>query len=138
MSKCDCFHQASPSGCLSISPTGATGFCYGTKECEVCSCGGDETKCNFYPEKRKKALGVMNTAEMWLKAQKDGKAYVSNDAFAVYSKEMGLVEKSSFDDEIDLGGFPSMDDLMTCEWEEMDNVMTIEEAELKYGIKIIR
>ena len=29
------------------------GVCYGTKECEPCSCGGDESKCNFYPEKRK-------------------------------------------------------------------------------------
>lgn len=26
--------------------------CYGTKEREECSCGGDKTKCNFYPEKR--------------------------------------------------------------------------------------
>lgn len=29
------------------------GVCYGTKECEPCSCGGDESKCDFYPEKRK-------------------------------------------------------------------------------------
>ena len=29
------------------------GVCYGTKECEPCSCGGDESKCNFYPEKSK-------------------------------------------------------------------------------------
>lgn len=28
--------------------------CWGTKECEECSCGGDQTKCDFYPEKRKK------------------------------------------------------------------------------------
>lgn len=27
--------------------------CWGTKECEECSCGGDETKCTFYPEKRR-------------------------------------------------------------------------------------
>lgn len=29
--------------------------CYGTKECEPCDCYGDESKCNFYPEKRKAA-----------------------------------------------------------------------------------
>ena len=32
------------------------GVCYGTKEQEQCSCGGDRTKCDFYPEIRKKAL----------------------------------------------------------------------------------
>lgn len=29
--------------------------CWGTRECDPCSCGGDETKCDFYPEKRKAA-----------------------------------------------------------------------------------
>lgn len=31
------------------------GVCYGTKEQEECSCGGDRTKCNFYPEIKAKA-----------------------------------------------------------------------------------
>lgn len=26
-------------------------YCMGTKECEVCTCGGDKRKCNFYPTK---------------------------------------------------------------------------------------
>lgn len=30
------------------------GVCGGTKECERCSCGGDKSKCDFYPEERKK------------------------------------------------------------------------------------
>lgn len=29
--------------------------CNGTRERDICSCGGDETKCDFYPEVRKKA-----------------------------------------------------------------------------------
>ena len=29
--------------------------CWGTKEREVCKCGGDPTKCDFYPEVRAKA-----------------------------------------------------------------------------------
>lgn len=29
--------------------------CYGTKERKICQCGGDESKCDFYPEKREKA-----------------------------------------------------------------------------------
>lgn len=32
------------------------GVCYGTKEKEECTCGGDRTKCNFYPEIKKEAL----------------------------------------------------------------------------------
>jgi hypothetical protein len=30
--------------------------CLGTKECEECTCCGDESKCNFYPERREKAV----------------------------------------------------------------------------------
>ena len=29
--------------------------CNGTKERDVCSCGGDPAKCDFYPEVREKA-----------------------------------------------------------------------------------
>lgn len=31
------------------------GRCNGTKERDVCNCGGDVSKCDFYPEKRIKA-----------------------------------------------------------------------------------
>lgn len=27
--------------------------CWGTKDRDICSCGGDPTECDFYPEKRK-------------------------------------------------------------------------------------
>lgn len=40
--KCTCFHEE----------YGRT-VCYGTKEREECSCAGDKSKCNFYPEYRK-------------------------------------------------------------------------------------
>lgn len=30
-------------------------YCAGTKECEVCKCGGDRARCDFYEETRKKA-----------------------------------------------------------------------------------
>ena len=32
------------------------GVCWGTKETDECSCGGDRTKCDFYPEVREKAF----------------------------------------------------------------------------------
>ena len=52
--------------------------CWGTKEREHCTCGGDPTKCNFYPEKKKERKQYLNTARMWLQAQKDGKTYKSD------------------------------------------------------------
>ena len=41
MNKCNCYHEIYNKA-----------ECWGTKEREECSCSGDETKCNFYPEKR--------------------------------------------------------------------------------------
>lgn len=53
-------------------------ICNGTKECEECSCDGNENKCNFYSEKRKEGQ-YMNTIEMYLQAQRDGKTYRNED-----------------------------------------------------------
>lgn len=36
-------------------------LCNGTKEKELCHCGGDERKCDFYPKKRERA-GEVNKA----------------------------------------------------------------------------
>lgn len=37
-------------------------LCFGTKEREECTCGGDRTKCNFYPEVREKAKNEIKVA----------------------------------------------------------------------------
>lgn len=110
--------------------------CLGTKEVETCSCEGDKSKCDFYPEKRKVAEKKMNTAEMWLKAQEDGKTYYSKDADALYSKEFGLVEERDISLKVSMGDFPTFEHLMRSEWEEV-KVMTKAEAEKKYGIRIV-
>ena len=47
--ECDCYRQYID--CLGKS----FGMCLGTKEIEPCDCGGDESKCDFYPERRKKS-----------------------------------------------------------------------------------
>ena len=47
-------------------------FCYGTKECEICTCDGDETKCNFYPEKRKAKLCPCCNGKAEIKVFRDG------------------------------------------------------------------
>lgn len=55
MNKCDCYHKETlvvgyefPN----LPVRKAIGVCYGTKEREECTCGGDKHRCNFYPEKR--------------------------------------------------------------------------------------
>lgn len=83
----------------------------------------------------------MNTAEMWLQAQKDGKIYETPDGDIAYSKDMGLVNKYDFNKPWNLDAWKywdgkGLDELINNEWEEMDNIYTIEEAEEKFGIKI--
>lgn len=48
MEICSCFKE-------DVSMNGDPIYlCYGTKEIDCCSCGGDKSKCDFYPEKRAK------------------------------------------------------------------------------------
>ena len=49
--ECSCYRTLS-----SISGRKYQDRCTGTKEIDICSCGGDRTKCDFYPNVRKKAL----------------------------------------------------------------------------------
>ena len=62
MKKCDCYHTQKKLRYTYNPITGSpiphdvdVGVCWGTKETDECRCGGDETKCDFYPEVRKKA-----------------------------------------------------------------------------------
>lgn len=75
----------------------------------------------------------MNTAEMWLAAQKDGGTYYSKDVEGLYSKKFGLVETNNINDKIDLRDFPSFEDLMISEWEKVI-IMNREEIYEKYGV----
>jgi hypothetical protein len=61
MEKCDYWH-ADPVYYRTYNSVGSTSklsyirhTCWGTKECDECTCGGDPSKCDFYPEKRAKA-----------------------------------------------------------------------------------
>lgn len=57
---CECYHTEKTQSPLYSRYTGeiegyctkTVGVCWGTKECDECSCGGDEEECDFYPEKR--------------------------------------------------------------------------------------
>lgn len=53
---CKCYHADK-------NFLGKIGVCWGTKECDACSCGGDENKCDFYEDKRKKATPKTTNAD---------------------------------------------------------------------------
>lgn len=71
MKKCDCYHEQTKTRYMTdfergfqFGKTGKwvsaneqveykEGRCWGTRECETCTCGGDPSKCDFYPEKRR-------------------------------------------------------------------------------------
>lgn len=128
MEKCKCWVVISNSD---------KAICYGTKECEEYTCDGDTTKCNFYPEKRKEKK-VMNTAEMWIKAQEDGCCYEmvmpkSNSDEVFYQKDEGLFDGDNF--QIMMDNFESFNEFMNEQWRL--RTMTKSEAEAKFNIKIV-
>ena len=122
MEKCECWH---------------CGTCWGTRECEECTCDGDTTKCNFYPEKRKEKK-IMNTAEMWLKAQEDDCCYEaimsqSTNEELFYQKNKGFFDGDGYGFILDDSG--SLEDIMNIKWKL--RIMTKSEAEKRFNIKII-
>ena len=120
--------------CDSYTTHSGESRCLGTKEVEPCSCGGDESKCDFYPEKRKAAEKMLNTAEMWLKAQEDGKTYIVKQQTLCYSKQRGLFHATNCHS--NFNNF-TLDKFLSLEWTEMqEEIMTKAEAEKKFGIRI--
>ena len=118
--------------CSCYSFNGWYGVCSGTRELDRCECNGDMTKCDFYPEKRKG--NKMNTAEMWLKAQVDGKMYRSKDI--AYSKETGFIDFWN-KDKWPANCVKTIDETFSWDgWEEV-KTMTKAEAEEKLGVKIV-
>lgn len=116
---------------------GKMGECWGTKERELCSCNGDVNKCNFYPEKRKENK-IMNTTEMWLKAQEDGccyeTTYKGEDYITLYyQKDKGLFDDDQYPCKPDM--WENFDELMNEQWQL--RTMTKSEAEAKFNIKIV-
>lgn len=125
MGQCNCYEERSI--CIYTNPPRYDhyGVCLGTKEVDRCSCNGDESKCDFYPEKRKAAEKKMNTAEMWLKAQEDGKTYICNSV--LYNKKTGFISATD-----------NIENLMEAQWSLcQEEIMTKAEAEKKFGIRIV-
>ena len=133
MERCDCYNTR-------VKEYGSfidiCGVCLSTKENKRCNCFGIKSNCDFYPEKRKAAEKKMNTAEMWLKAQEDGRTYICNSV--LYNKKTGFISATSLDP-WPISAFDSIDTLMEAQWSlHQVEIMTKAEAEKKYGIRIVK
>ena len=53
---CKCYHADK-------NFLGEIGVCWGTKECESCSCGGDAAKCDFYDYVRERVKKPITNAD---------------------------------------------------------------------------
>lgn len=69
---CKCYHADK-------NFLGKIGVCWGTKECDACSCGGDESKCDFYEDKRKKATPKTTRADRIRAMSDEELAYYLNN-----------------------------------------------------------
>lgn len=135
MEKCNCYHERNVTRYNGIfgMQNYLEGYCTGTKECEACSCEGDQAKCSFYPEKRKAAMKPMTTAEMWLKAQEDGEAYITIDGDASYSVADGFIMEN-----LHVSNTQTLSDWMSKMWKKRERKeMTRAEAEKQLGVKIV-
>lgn len=61
---CKCYHD-------DLNFLGKHGVCWGTKECEACSCGGDESKCDFYQCVRDRASQKLTNADKYFRSATD-------------------------------------------------------------------
>ena len=73
---CDCYRIESrkkytynPLNGEPVTRNITVGVCWGTKEMEECSCDGDKSKCNFYPELRAEA--TKQSKKIYLYAARD-------------------------------------------------------------------
>ena len=132
MEKCDCYETRTETA-GPWKNNYLYGVCLGTREVEMCNCGGDESKCTFYPEKRKAAEKSMNTAEMWLKAQEDGEAYITIDGDTSYSVTDGFIMEN-----LHVSNTQTLSDWMSKTWKKRERKeMTRAEAEKQLGVKIV-
>ena len=88
MKKCDCYDVAEEiidwfdDGSPKID---LVSRCFGTKERDVCSCGGDRSKCDFYPEVREKThIRIYNEGLFFI--DKYGNTTTIDDAMLQYKQ----------------------------------------------------
>lgn len=119
--KCKCYRTENknrytyhPITGLPIAHNIDVGVCWGTKEMDECSCRGDESKCDFYPEVRERAKKslVEDTVPCQYCRERNNDFVLLNDT-GMYSgvyfeiNRQGMLRVRVFNDEMD--GFVTQD-----------------------------
>lgn len=99
MDKCDCYHEYEEekyltefergvhfanTGKLIESVKKTVGRCWGTKECDICNCKGDESKCDFYPEKRKEKSFL----DLYVVCDKNRQCFLVGDDYCEFASSV--------------------------------------------------
>lgn len=104
MNKCDCYHVESEVRRF-VDEDGGSVYgkinvprCRGTKEKDVCDCGGDKTKCDFYPEKREKKptkvkVRVVKTSDWLTRGMTDKELELEKNLALVEFKSLRALDK---------------------------------------------
>ena len=106
MNKCDCYREGIKSEPRYSQYTGnyvgsidvKYEYCTGTKEQDECSCGGDRTKCDFYPEVREKAAKEEKFIDNGIGAWNSIKVYIDDDGGTVFKHVDGTSIKITNED----------------------------------------
>ena len=107
MSKCNCYHTQPKTVYTYNQFTGSpiahdteVGVCWGTRECDECSCGGDTRKCDFYPKVREQGSKSKKTQKTTMRAKVNLDTMKSiNDFVSICSKldcKVNLVDGNDY------------------------------------------
>lgn len=129
---CDCYHV------IEEKPGKFSGECWGTKERDRVNCAGYTELCSNGLKKPKSEtpdIGLMSTAEMMVEAARTHKTYESGDV--LFNTAKGFFNASN-GEPWPISAFASLQEIFDLQWTECEGqVMTKDEAEAKFNIKII-
>lgn len=71
------------------------GTCYGTKERDACGCKGDESRCDFYPEKREKANKRCLNADLAIEDIRHLEELLVEEKIKLHTTRLSLQDENS-------------------------------------------
>lgn len=130
----DCDSYVPVTGVLakSCAKYGYNGYCKSTNCTSWCSCGGDTSHCDFYPEERR---SKMNTVDMIQQARVDGKMY-QYDENTFYTSVTGFIDAAGEPRKCSDVTNVAINDFLGLQWSIVET-MTRQEAEERLGVKIV-
>lgn len=83
--KCSCLHEEY-----------GKQVCYGTKECEECLCDGDQSECDFYPEKRQKYFETASEEDLFARYANIYQSFLNRLHSLNYSKLLEIFDLDEY------------------------------------------